>query len=57
MKTHRRETSHHPDYPFFDELPYGYELEKVSQWSLVPCSPGKRVCAARGDKRLRWDAL
>jgi len=27
---HWRETSHHPDYPFFDELPYGYELEKVT---------------------------
>eukprot|EP00486_Rosalina_sp_Unknown_P002739 CAMPEP_0201575256 /NCGR_PEP_ID=MMETSP0190_2-20130828/20339_1 /ASSEMBLY_ACC=CAM_ASM_000263 /TAXON_ID=37353 /ORGANISM="Rosalina sp." /LENGTH=378 /DNA_ID=CAMNT_0048004647 /DNA_START=99 /DNA_END=1235 /DNA_ORIENTATION=- len=24
-----RETSNHPDYPFFDELPYGYQLEKA----------------------------
>ena len=24
-----RETSNHPDYPFFDELPYGYKLEKA----------------------------
>lgn len=24
-----RETSNHPDYPFKDELPYGYELEKA----------------------------
>lgn len=24
-----RETSNHPDYPFFDELPFGYKLEKA----------------------------
>ena len=31
---HWRETSHHPDYPFHDELPHAYELEKV--WNLAP---------------------
>ena len=30
---HWRETSHHPDYPFRDELPYRYELEKVSNFA------------------------
>ncbi|KAH8068147.1 oxidoreductase [Aureococcus anophagefferens] len=30
---HWRETSHHPDYPFRDELPFGYELEKVSNFA------------------------
>jgi diketogulonate reductase-like aldo/keto reductase len=25
-----REVSHHPNYPFFDELPHGYILEKVT---------------------------
>ena len=29
-----RETSHHPDYPFLDELPHQYELEKVT--NLAP---------------------
>jgi len=31
---HWRETAHHRDYPFFDELPYGYTLEKVT--NLAP---------------------
>ncbi|KAH8074464.1 oxidoreductase [Aureococcus anophagefferens] len=30
---HWRETSHHPDYSFRDELPFGYELEKVSNFA------------------------
>jgi len=27
------EVSHHPDYPFKDELPYGYQLEKCSNFA------------------------
>jgi hypothetical protein len=30
---HWRESSHHPDYPFKDELPPDYVLEKVTNFA------------------------